>query len=226
MFLIDNRQANRDWDGSVDTLKGILSKHGASILRCEKWGERKLAYEIKGRRRGTFVLTYFEAEGDAVNNIYRDCELSELILRALVLTTKRLPPEGGGFGEGAKAAPARTDKKASGKQAEAKEPPAGKAPAKATTDQAAPAPEQPAGTPEDGAETKAAPAPEPSGKQDGATEEAPPEDAAPAPAAEEPEGSEEDTQAVAPAGAEGPEEEPPTEPTRPEETESEKPPGA
>jgi small subunit ribosomal protein S6 len=105
MFLMDNRQANRDWDGSLDAMKAIIAKHGGSIVRCEKWGERKLAYEIKGRRRGTYVLVYFEAEGEAVNGIYHDCELSELILRVFVLAVKVVPPEGTTHGDNAAPAP-------------------------------------------------------------------------------------------------------------------------
>ncbi len=93
MFVLDNRQANRDWEGSLDKLKGILSKHDAEIIRCEKWGERRLSYEIGGRRRATYVLTHFRAAGEAVNRIYRECELSDLILRALVLKAKTAPPE-------------------------------------------------------------------------------------------------------------------------------------
>lgn len=93
MFLLDNRQANRDWDGSLDSVKAIVTKHGGEIVRCEKWGERRLAYEIDGRRRGTYVLMYFNADGEAVNRIYRENELSELVLRALILKVKALPPE-------------------------------------------------------------------------------------------------------------------------------------
>lgn len=93
MFVIDNRQANRDWEGSLEGLKGILTKQGAEILRCEKWGDRKLAYEIKGRRRGTYVLTYFHASGEVVNRIYRAAELSDLLVRALILRVPALPPE-------------------------------------------------------------------------------------------------------------------------------------
>ncbi len=93
MFVLDNRQANRDWDGSLEKLKGIVEKHGAEMVRCEKWGERKLSYEINRRRRATYVLAHFQAEGQAVNRIYRECELSELILRALILKRKALPSE-------------------------------------------------------------------------------------------------------------------------------------
>jgi len=94
MFLMDNRHANRDWDGSLETLESMLTKHGAEILRRVKWGERRLAYDINGRRRATYVLVYFQANGEAVGNVYRECELSELILRALILKIQKLPPEG------------------------------------------------------------------------------------------------------------------------------------
>jgi len=94
MFLLDNRQANRDWEGSLDALKGMIAKHGGEVVRCQKWGERRLSYEIKGRRRGTYVLAYFQGDADAVNRIYREVELSEIVLRALMLRINALPPEG------------------------------------------------------------------------------------------------------------------------------------
>jgi len=93
MFLLDNRQANRDWEGSLASVQSIVTKHGGTIVRSSKWGERRLAYEIKGRRRGTYLLLYFTAEGDAVNRIYREGELSDLILRQLILKISALPSE-------------------------------------------------------------------------------------------------------------------------------------
>ena len=93
MFVMDNRQANRDWDGSLEKLKSMLSKHGAELVRAEKWGERKLAYEMQGRRRGTYMLMFFNATGTAVNQIYRECELSDLMLRALILKIEKMPSE-------------------------------------------------------------------------------------------------------------------------------------
>ena len=93
MFLLDSRQANRDWDGSVEKLKAILTKHGAEVVRCLKWGERRLAYEIDRRRRAAYVLAHFNALGDAVSRIYREVELSELIHRALILKIQTLPAE-------------------------------------------------------------------------------------------------------------------------------------
>ena len=79
MFLLDNRQANRDWDRTVEQVKAILKKHGAELAWCQKWAERKLAYEIRHHRRGTYLLAYFQAEKEVPTRIYREVELNDLI---------------------------------------------------------------------------------------------------------------------------------------------------
>lgn len=115
MFLLDSRQANRDWDGLMESLKALLTKHGAEVEREVKWGERKLAYEINGRRRGTYVLCYFNAPGEAITPIYREVELSDSIHRALILKVSKLPSdeelfiptEGSGWRRGARSAAGR-----------------------------------------------------------------------------------------------------------------------
>ena len=93
MFMMDNRRANRDWEGALEALAAMVAKHDGEILRTVKWGERRLAYEVAGRRRATYVLVYFNCGGDGVNRIYRECELSELVYRALILKISELPPE-------------------------------------------------------------------------------------------------------------------------------------
>lgn len=93
MFLLDNRQANRDWDRTVEQVKAMLAKHGAQLVWCQKWAERKLAYEIRHHRRATYLLSYFRADKECPKHIYREVELSELVLRALILAVEKIPPE-------------------------------------------------------------------------------------------------------------------------------------
>jgi small subunit ribosomal protein S6 len=49
------------------------------------WDERRLAYPVKGHKKGLYYLIYFRTESGNVVNIERDCALSELILRVLIL---------------------------------------------------------------------------------------------------------------------------------------------
>ncbi|MFH1267742.1 MAG: 30S ribosomal protein S6, partial [Planctomycetota bacterium] len=47
------------------------------------WEERRLAYSIKGRRKGTYWLTYFRIDGEKLTDLNRQCRLRDNILRVL-----------------------------------------------------------------------------------------------------------------------------------------------
>ena len=90
MFLVDSAQAAADWDEVCATIKNILKRSEAEIVSLNKWDERKLAYEIKGVIRGTYILCYFKADGSRIQDIERDVRLSERIMRALILTAEHI----------------------------------------------------------------------------------------------------------------------------------------
>lgn len=85
MFLVDARQFPKGADEALEWVKGLIVKHGGSVIESGKWDERRLAYEIKKQRRGLYMLFYFEAPTSAVAQIERDCQLSESVLRLLIL---------------------------------------------------------------------------------------------------------------------------------------------
>lgn len=91
MFLIDNNKATSDWDAVVRHVQGILEKRGAKTLSIEKWGERKLAYRIDGHKKGTYMLVYFEAPAGSIIALRRDCQLSDTVIRSLILKVAKRP---------------------------------------------------------------------------------------------------------------------------------------
>jgi small subunit ribosomal protein S6 len=85
LFLVDSGQAASDWDGIVEMIKRILERGNAEILSVRKWDERRLAYNIDGKERGTYILAYFNAPTAVISGIERDVRLSERIMRAMIL---------------------------------------------------------------------------------------------------------------------------------------------
>ena len=85
MFIVDDAKAADDWAGVEQHIKDIITGHGGAILASEKWDEARLAYPIKGKSRGVYVLVHFESGPDAVAPIVHDSGLSSAILRVLVL---------------------------------------------------------------------------------------------------------------------------------------------
>ncbi|HEV57611.1 MAG TPA: 30S ribosomal protein S6 [Phycisphaerales bacterium] len=90
MFLVDSSLAATEWDAVRGTIEHILTRHGGEIVSFKKWDERRLAYEIEGKSRGTYILVYFRGAADQIGAIERDVQLSERILRVLILRTDRM----------------------------------------------------------------------------------------------------------------------------------------
>lgn len=90
LFIIDNARANTEWDAAIKHIQDILQKNGAEILKTEKWGEKKLAYKVKGHKRGTYLLVHFNAKNTAIPTIRRDFQLSEYIVRSLIVKDDKI----------------------------------------------------------------------------------------------------------------------------------------
>ena len=90
LFLLDNAHASLEWDTVVKHIHDILLKNGAEILKTEKWGEKKLAYKIKGHKRGTYLLIHFNAKHSAIPTIKRDFQLSDYIVRSLIVKDDKI----------------------------------------------------------------------------------------------------------------------------------------
>lgn len=93
MFLVDSALAAQDWQKILDEVQRILDRAGAEVVSLRKWDERRLCYDIQGKSRGTYILVYFNCDTDKVNGIERDVQLSELIVRSLVLRTDKMTAE-------------------------------------------------------------------------------------------------------------------------------------
>jgi small subunit ribosomal protein S6 len=93
MFLVDSARAASDWDGINAAINKILEKAGAEIVSMRKWDDRRLAYDIRGTGRGTYLLCYFRVDGRNIQGIEKAVQLSEKIIRVLILSTDQMTQE-------------------------------------------------------------------------------------------------------------------------------------
>ncbi len=85
MFIFDSGRFGRDPEAVSGEIARIVQAAGGEILVSRLWEERRLAYPIKGQKKGTYWLTYFRVAATQLSAIRRQCELSESILRFLLL---------------------------------------------------------------------------------------------------------------------------------------------
>ncbi|TVQ63207.1 MAG: 30S ribosomal protein S6 [Phycisphaerales bacterium] len=89
MFLISQQEAT-DLAGIIEHIDTIFERAGAERLAMRKWDERRLAYDIDKQKRGVYILCYISADPTRVQSIDRDVNLSERILRILLLRADHL----------------------------------------------------------------------------------------------------------------------------------------
>jgi small subunit ribosomal protein S6 len=85
MFIFDSSRYGRDPEAVSGQVQEVIEKAGGEMLVHRLWDERRLAYAIKGQRKGTYWLTYFRLDSNQLSTVRRQYQLNENILRMLFL---------------------------------------------------------------------------------------------------------------------------------------------
>ncbi|GAB4109221.1 MAG: hypothetical protein Kow00105_17750 [Phycisphaeraceae bacterium] len=83
LFLMSQSAVGAGIGASIDHIRDILEKIGAEIITLRKWDERKLAYPIRGQKRGLYLFSLFRADGTKLAEAERSCNLSEQVVRVM-----------------------------------------------------------------------------------------------------------------------------------------------
>jgi small subunit ribosomal protein S6 len=85
LLILDPNRYGHDPDGVSGQLPALIKNLGGEILVSRLWEERRLAYPIKGQRKGTYWLIYFRLDTSRLAEVKRQCLLNDNILRTLFL---------------------------------------------------------------------------------------------------------------------------------------------
>ncbi len=85
MFILDSGRHGRDPEAAPGQIAKIIQETGGEMLVSRLWEERRLAFSIRGQRKGTYWLTYFRLPPDNLSAVRQRFQLSESILRMLFL---------------------------------------------------------------------------------------------------------------------------------------------
>lgn len=85
MFIINPTILDEGREAVITKVNNILGNAGATILKSEKWGERKLAYPIDKKKTGFYVLTTLEMDGTKLTEVESKLNITEELLRYMVV---------------------------------------------------------------------------------------------------------------------------------------------
>ena len=111
MMLFEPTEASRSWDKLTEWVTEIITKrYGQHTLRVDKWADsRKLAYEINGMKRGTYMSVWFRSLPKHLSDIERDVRLDERVARHIIVMHEVEPPTVGKTADDFDQAPPRRE---------------------------------------------------------------------------------------------------------------------
>lgn len=73
----------------IDRTTRYVVAEGGQIVKVAPWGRRRLAYPIERYREGSYHIIVFEAPAEAIVELERSLQITEDVLRYLVVRTFR-----------------------------------------------------------------------------------------------------------------------------------------
>jgi len=86
-YILDPGLADEQQEPIIDRFKNLVGDNGGTVEAVDKWERRRLAYEVKGKREGVYVVMNFSGEPSTEAELGRVLGISEGILRHLIVRT-------------------------------------------------------------------------------------------------------------------------------------------
>jgi small subunit ribosomal protein S6 len=85
IFILDPALGDDGVEAAATAAKAVLVKAGGDVVEIQKWGKKRLAYDIKKRREGHYVYFRAQAPGKAVAELERHLKIAEPVLKFITV---------------------------------------------------------------------------------------------------------------------------------------------
>ena len=85
MVIINPGLDEEATEAVIEKAKGLITQGGGEITNVNKWGKRRLAYEINGNTDGFYVVIDFNADNETTTEVDRVLKITEEVVRFLLV---------------------------------------------------------------------------------------------------------------------------------------------
>ncbi len=85
LFIVQVDLPEDELNGTIERYKTIVAVLKGTIIKIEKWGKRKLAYEIKKQTNGYYVLIDYAGKSAIVEELERNFKIDDKILKFMTI---------------------------------------------------------------------------------------------------------------------------------------------
>jgi small subunit ribosomal protein S6 len=85
MLILDPEAEESVVQAVIDRITGVISRGGGQVAELDRWGKRRLAYQINKLAEGYYLVVRCTAEPEAVAELERTLTLADDVVRFKVV---------------------------------------------------------------------------------------------------------------------------------------------
>ena len=85
VFILDPGLDENQVSEEVEKTSTLITAHGGTILEVQRWGRKRLAYEINKKRDGVYTMIKHESTGETVKELERRLRLNDSVMRVMTV---------------------------------------------------------------------------------------------------------------------------------------------
>ena len=89
LFIVQIDLPADEINSIIDRYKAIVTALKGTIIKAEKWGKRKLAYEIRKQSNGFYVLLDFAGKSAIIDELERNLKIDDKVLKFMTIMKNR-----------------------------------------------------------------------------------------------------------------------------------------
>ncbi len=89
IIILDPNVDEKTVESTVERVSDLVVKKGGEVLKSEKWGLKKLAYNLKKQNKGIYILLFFKAPPPVIAELERFYKVFEPLLKFLIIKLKK-----------------------------------------------------------------------------------------------------------------------------------------
>ena len=85
IFIVQIDLPTDELNSLIERYRAIVTALKGTIIKVEKWGKRKLAYEIKKQSNGYYVMIDFAGKSAIIDELERNFKIDDKILKFMTI---------------------------------------------------------------------------------------------------------------------------------------------
>ena len=88
VFVLHPNYEEKEFEAEIQAVSDMITASGGSMLEVDRWGRRRLAYDIKKVHEGIYTLLRYNSEPGVLKDIERRFRMNERMLRYMTVISE------------------------------------------------------------------------------------------------------------------------------------------